>query len=82
MLFGEQLKHDYVQLIAFNRAINQERRAALRQQALDAQKRLADIQNELSELNQRRADSLDFIRNSDSLSKYKYWGKMQSWLSR
>ena len=71
IIFGDQLKHDYNQLIAFNRAITQERREALGAQADEAEQRLSTIQLELSTLNERRAQSLEFLRNSDALIKYK-----------
>ena len=69
--FAGQLKHDYSQLIAFNRAITEERRAELVKQRAAAEDRVAELEEELTGLNQRRSDSLAFLREADSLEKYK-----------
>ncbi|MFD3704256.1 DUF2326 domain-containing protein [Nocardia sp. NPDC058658] len=69
--FGDQLKRDYEQLVAFNRAITQERRTALQQQLADAEQRVAEIDEELPRLNMERSRSLEYLRNSEALSKYK-----------
>ncbi|MFE1595448.1 DUF2326 domain-containing protein [Nocardia sp. NPDC058705] len=71
VVFGDQLKRDYEQLVAFNRAITQERRAALKQQLADAERRTTEIDDELPRLNFERSRSLEYLRNSESLSKYK-----------
>ena len=42
VLLGDQLKRDYEQLIAFNRAITEERREALQEQMAESQARLAE----------------------------------------
>jgi len=69
--FGDQLKRDYEQLIAFNRAITKERRDALEEQRHEMAARLRDIEDELATKNSERARSLGFLRESDSLVKYK-----------
>lgn len=69
--FGDQIKRDYDQLIAFNRAITKERRDALEEQRNEIGARLRDIEDELAILNAERARSLGFLRESDSLAKYK-----------
>jgi uncharacterized protein YydD (DUF2326 family) len=69
--FGDQLKRDYEQLIAFNRAITKERREALEEQRHEIAARLSDIEDELATKNSERARSLGFLRESDSLVKYK-----------
>lgn len=71
LVFGEQLKKDYQQLIAFNRAITRERSAALRKQLKDAEARAADIRQELEVLDAQRARSLAFLRSGDTLAKFK-----------
>ncbi|WP_170986817.1 DUF2326 domain-containing protein [Nocardia farcinica] len=71
IVFGDQLKRDYQQLIAFNSAITQERRDALQAQLSDAQLRTTAIDNELQALNLARARSLEYLRQSESLAKYK-----------
>ncbi|GGM26395.1 hypothetical protein GCM10011608_08880 [Micromonospora sonchi] len=71
VFLGDQIKREYEQLIAFNRAITEERREALQEQLAEGQARLVEIRKELETLNLRRAQSLEFLRNSDSLDKYK-----------
>ncbi|MEU4445461.1 DUF2326 domain-containing protein [Actinosynnema sp. NPDC050801] len=68
---GEQIKRDYEQLIAFNRAITQERREALERQSKEAQERLVSIDSELKHLNESRARALAYLRQSEALAKYK-----------
>ncbi|MBX7269318.1 DUF2326 domain-containing protein [Micromonospora sp. Llam7] len=71
VFLGDQIKREYEQLLAFNRAITEERREALQEQLAESQARLVEIRKELETLNLRRAQSLEFLRNSDSLDKYK-----------
>lgn len=69
--FGDQLRRDYNQLIAFNRAISAERRAALEVQIAETQARLREVDAELRASNLERTEALAFLREADSLSKYK-----------
>lgn len=71
VLFAVPLEKDFDQLIEFNRAITEERSAALQDQLGDARKRRQDIADELKELNATRSASLEFLRESDSVAKYK-----------
>ncbi len=71
VIFGKQIKKDYTQLIEFNRAITQERREALEIQMDDAQSASRGIEIELTRLNEERSRSLEFLRESESLVKYK-----------
>ncbi|WP_280431694.1 DUF2326 domain-containing protein [Nocardia brasiliensis] len=71
IIFGDQLKRDYRQLVAFNRAITQERRDALGEQLVEARAQTAAIDEELRTLNVERARSLEYLRESESLTKYK-----------
>jgi uncharacterized protein YydD (DUF2326 family) len=73
--FSKQLERDYDQLIEFNRAITHERQQALLQQLEESRQRIAGIEGELVELNAERARSLSFLRQSDSLAKYKQTSK-------
>ncbi len=66
-----QLKKDYKQLIEFNRAITDERRTELIKQRADAEEAISRVETELAELNDRRSESLAFLRETDSLEKYK-----------
>jgi len=69
--FSDQIKRDYDQLIAFNRAITKERRDALEEQRNEIGARRREIESELESLNAERTRSLEFLRESDSLAKYK-----------
>jgi uncharacterized protein YydD (DUF2326 family) len=77
-LFGEagiafdgQIKKDFEQLLSFNRAITKERRDALIAQRAEAKKRASEIDGQLQGLNEERRRSLEFLRESDDLAKYK-----------
>lgn len=69
--FGEQIKRDYRQLLEFNRAITEERRVVLKDQRAEARLRLDEIGTVLVDLNSERSRSLDFLRETDTLEKYK-----------
>lgn len=69
--FADELKRDYAQLVAFNRAITRERREALAAQLADARARATEAADELHRLNGERAEALGFLRESESLVKYK-----------
>jgi uncharacterized protein YydD (DUF2326 family) len=71
VVFDGQLKKDYKQLIEFNRAITEERRTELIKQRADAEEAVGRVETELVELNDRRSESLAFLRETDSLEKYK-----------
>jgi uncharacterized protein YydD (DUF2326 family) len=69
--FDGQIRKDFEQLIDFNRAITKERREALVGQRGEARARTDEIDRELSGLNEERQHSLEFLRESDDLAKYK-----------
>ncbi len=71
IVFADQLKKDFEQLIAFNRAITRERSTELKKQLKDSEERTSQIARELEELDIQRAKSLAFLRTDDSLSKFK-----------
>lgn len=75
VLLGSKLKRSYEQLIAFNRAITEERRNALLAQIDESEQRIAAIEPRLRRLNDDRAQSLEFLRQSESLAKYKDLGR-------
>jgi len=68
---GAQVKRDYAQLLAFNRAITEERHEALRGQADVVQGELEEINTKLVSLNIERAHALQYLRETDALAKYK-----------
>lgn len=69
--FDGQIRKDFQQLLDFNRAITKERRDALMEQRVEARARTDEIEKELAALNEERRRSLDFLRESDDLAKYK-----------
>lgn len=71
VLFPEQIKKDYSQLIAFNRAITEERRGYLQEERAEIEAELKSIAEELDELGKRRAAVLGFLSTTDVFAKYK-----------
>lgn len=71
ILFPEQIKKDYSQLIAFNRAITDERRGYLREERTEIEVELKAIAEELDDLGKRRAAVLGFLSTTDVFAKYK-----------
>lgn len=71
ILFPEQVKKDFEQLIAFNQAITQERNAYLKQELKESQIELSGIQNQLIQLNEQRAKQLEFLKESELIVKFR-----------
>lgn len=71
VLFPEQIKRDYNQLIAFNRAITDERRSYLQEERTEIEAMLKIIAEELDDLGKRRAVVLGFLGTTDVFAKYK-----------
>jgi uncharacterized protein YydD (DUF2326 family) len=71
VLFDGQIKRDFEQLIAFNKAITEERHAYLEKERDEIEDELARINAELSELGKRRSDALAFLSSTDPFKKYK-----------
>jgi uncharacterized protein YydD (DUF2326 family) len=69
--FPGQLKKDFEQLIAFNRAISDERRGYLEEERAEIDARLADIDAELVSLGQQRREALAFLGETDIFNKYR-----------
>jgi uncharacterized protein YydD (DUF2326 family) len=69
--FEGQLRKDFVQLVEFNRAISEERRAYLLEERQEVADRLRAIEPELAGLQTQRARLFDFLEGSDTISKYK-----------
>ncbi|WP_422909209.1 DUF2326 domain-containing protein [Pseudomonas sp. MAC6] len=77
-LFGEvgvffegQIKKDFQQLIAFNRAITDERRVYLQEERAEIEAELKKVNSELTSLGKKRSDMLSFLSESDVFSKYR-----------
>lgn len=69
--FPDQVKTDFEQLIAFNKAITEERSEYLREELASAKAEIARINSELTVLNDRRRRSLEFLRSEDVFDKYR-----------
>jgi uncharacterized protein YydD (DUF2326 family) len=71
VLFQGQIKKDFQQLIAFNRAITEERRGYLQEDRAEVETELKRINSELNALGKRRSDTLSFLSDTDVFNKYK-----------
>ncbi len=71
VLFQGQIKKDFQQLIAFNRAITDERRGYLQEERLEIEAQLKRISAELNTLGKQRSDMLSFLSETDIFNKYK-----------
>lgn len=69
--FGEQVTRTYRQLVAFNRAITFERREVLEEQRAESLRELERVNDSLTSLNEQRSRFLEFLRETDTLRKYK-----------
>lgn len=71
VLFKGQIKRDFEQLIAFNRAITDERRRYLQEERGEIEIELKRVNAELNTLGKRRSDTLSFLSGTDVFNKYK-----------
>lgn len=71
VLFKGQIKKDFQQLIAFNRAITDERRGYLQEERSEIDAELKRVNTELTALGKKRSDMLSFLSGTDVFSKYK-----------
>lgn len=71
VLFQGQIKRDFQQLIAFNRAITDERRGYLQDQRTEIEDRLKQINADLNVLGKQRSATLSFLSGTDVFEKYK-----------
>jgi uncharacterized protein YydD (DUF2326 family) len=69
--FQGQIKKDFEQLIAFNRAITEERRGYLEVERVEIETDLKRINAELNALGKKRAEMLAFLSDTDVFNKYK-----------
>lgn len=69
--FPGQLKKDYEQLIAFNRAITDERRLYLQEERAEIETALKRVTTDLTELGKRRSEMLAFLTDTDVFTKYR-----------
>ncbi len=71
VLFKDQIKKDFEQLIAFNRAITEERRSYLQEELTEIEFELKLVNSELNSLGKQRSDTLAFLSGTDVFAKYK-----------
>lgn len=71
VLFKGQIKKDFQQLIAFNRAITDERRGYLQEEREEVERELKRINAELNTLGKKRSEMLSFLSGTDIFGKYK-----------
>lgn len=71
VLFNNQIKKDFQQLIAFNQSITVERRRYLQEELSEIESELKRVNTELNILGKRRADTLSFLSSTDVFNKYK-----------
>jgi uncharacterized protein YydD (DUF2326 family) len=71
VLFEGQIKRDFTQLIAFNRAITDERQGYLVEERSEIDAELKKINSELNTLGKKRSEMLTFLSGTDSFGKYK-----------
>ena len=71
VLFEGQIKKDFDQLIAFNKAITSERRSYLEEERIDIETKLKKVDEELYTLGKQRSNILGFLGDTDVFNKYK-----------
>ena len=71
VLFKDQIKKDFQQLISFNKSITEERRAYLQEERVELEARLKTLTTDLSVLGKKRSDMLAFLSSTDVFVKYK-----------
>lgn len=71
VLFKDQIKKDFEQLISFNRSITDERRTYLQEELADIEAQLKITNSELTSLGKRRSEMLAFLSSTDVFLKYK-----------
>ena len=71
VLFKGQIKKDFHQLIAFNKAITNERRGYLQEERTEVEAELKRINADLNALGKKRSDMLSFLSGTDVFTKYK-----------
>ena len=73
VVFGGQIKRDFEQLIAFNKAITEERREYLEEERAEIDTKLKEINAELTVLGKRRSDALSYLSETDVFAKYRQY---------
>nr|WP_243444484.1 DUF2326 domain-containing protein [Acetobacter persici] len=71
ILFAGQIKKDFEQLIAFNKAITEERRGYLSEEREEIEIELKRVNSQLTALGKRRSQIMAFLSETDSFAKYR-----------
>lgn len=71
VFFKDQIKKDFEQLISFNKAITDERRAYLQEERTEVEAEIKRVNAELNSLGKRRMENLAFLSATDAFDKYK-----------
>ncbi|MCC7005117.1 MAG: DUF2326 domain-containing protein [Ottowia sp.] len=71
VFFKGQIKKDFQQLIAFNRAITDERRGYLQEERIEIDAELKGINTALNMLGKKRSSILSFLSDTDVFTKYR-----------
>ncbi len=71
VLFEGQIRRDFEQLLAFNRAITEERRLYLKEDLDEIEADLKHVNQEVNNLSKRRSEALSFLSGSDAFTKYR-----------
>jgi uncharacterized protein YydD (DUF2326 family) len=71
VLFPGSLQKDFQQLIAFNKAITEERRQYLVEEKLEIETGIERLSSELNKLGKKRSDALEFLSETDIFAKYR-----------
>ena len=69
--FPEQVKNDFEQLIAFNKAITEERSVYIREELASSKTQINRINSDLKILNAQRRKNLEYLRSEDVFEKYR-----------
>lgn len=71
VMFAGQIKRDFEQLLAFNRAISEERRVYLSEELAEIDAELKSTDSEIAGLSEERTKTLSFLTDTDVFMKYK-----------
>ncbi|MBU9848052.1 DUF2326 domain-containing protein [Rahnella ecdela] len=71
VIFGEQIKKSYSQLVEFNHKITIERSGFVKKQIYDLEQQLLSVTSRLTELNTQKSQRVSFLTNTNTFEKYK-----------
>ncbi|MBA1445579.1 MAG: DUF2326 domain-containing protein [Chromatiales bacterium] len=73
--FPKQIRKEFDDLIRFNRAITDERKEYLVRELKTLDEELRELETRLDGLNERRKEALSFLKDADSIKKYRTLNK-------